>query len=66
MSNSYFSHAHVKENFQGTPQGWLARDHQAWFSSNERLKRMQKTMKAHIIPGHDEDIVTPLFGKVLT
>lgn len=61
------SHGHVKENiWQGVPQGWLARDHQAWFNSNQRLLRMEKTMGAKIIPGHDEDIATPLFGKVLT
>lgn len=60
-------HGHVKENiWQGIPQGWLARDHQAWFNSNQRLLLMEKTMKAKIIPGHDEDIATPLFGKVLT
>ncbi|UZJ51973.1 hypothetical protein CBS101457_001293 [Exobasidium rhododendri] len=60
-------HGHVKENiWPGVPQGWLSRDHQAWFNSNQRLLRMEKTMAAHIIPGHDEDIATPLFGKILT
>lgn len=62
-----YSHGHVKENiWQGIPQGWLARDHQSWFNSNQRLLLMEKTMKAKIIPGHDEDIATPLFGQVLT
>jgi len=27
---------------------------------------MEKSMAAKVIPGHDEDIATPLFGKVLT
>lgn len=61
------SHGHVKENiWQGIPQGWLARNHQAWFNSNQRLLMMEKLQKAKIIPGHDEDIAKPLFGKVLT
>lgn len=80
-------HAHVKENYDGTPQGWLgercravqrssavkltftltvARDHQAWFSSNERVKRLEKATGGMIVPGHDENVVTPLFGKIFT
>lgn len=57
-------HAHVQENYHGTPQGWLARDHQAWFSSNERVKRLEKATGGLIVPGHDEKVATPLFGKV--
>ncbi|PWN96635.1 Metallo-hydrolase/oxidoreductase [Tilletiopsis washingtonensis] len=60
-------HGHVKENiWPGVPQGWLARDHQAWWHSNQRLLRLEQATAAKVIPGHDEDIATPLFGKVFT
>jgi hypothetical protein len=80
-------HAHVIENYHGTPQGWLgefcamamdslpilhfsvhfpARDHPAWFTSNERVKRLEKATGGKVIPGHDENVATPLFGKVFT
>lgn len=60
-------HAHVWENYKpGVPQGWLARDHQAWFSSNQRLQRLEKTTGGKVVPGHDLDVVEPLLGRVLT
>jgi glyoxylase-like metal-dependent hydrolase (beta-lactamase superfamily II) len=59
-------HAHVQENYDGQPQGWLARDHVAWFASNHRVKRLEKATKGRIIPGHDENVATPLFGKTFT
>lgn len=40
----------------GIPQGWLARDHPSWFQSTQRLKRLESTSKARIIPGHDEGV----------
>ncbi|EPQ27503.1 uncharacterized protein PFL1_05041 [Pseudozyma flocculosa PF-1] len=58
-------HAHVLENYKpGVPQGWLARDHPAWFNSNQRLQRLEKTTGGTIVPGHDLSIAQPLFGKV--
>jgi glyoxylase-like metal-dependent hydrolase (beta-lactamase superfamily II) len=59
-------HAHVKENYDGQPQGWLARDHVAWFASNSRVKRLEKATKGKIVMGHDENVATPLFGKTFT
>ncbi|SJX60474.1 uncharacterized protein SRS1_11794 [Sporisorium reilianum f. sp. reilianum] len=60
-------HAHVMENFKpGVPQGWLARDHPAWFNSNQRLQRLEKTTGGQVVPGHDPETVEPLLGRVLT
>ncbi|KAJ1036131.1 hypothetical protein NDA13_000351 [Ustilago tritici] len=60
-------HAHVMENYKpGIPQGWLARDHPAWFNSNQRLQRLEKTTGGLVVPGHDLETVTPLLGRVLT
>lgn len=60
-------HAHVIENYKpGVPQGWLARDHQAWFSSNQRLQRLEKSTGGLVVPGHDLETVKPLLGRVLT
>ena len=39
----------------GIPQGWLARDHPAWFRSTQRLKQLVRTTKGQVIPGHDEE-----------
>ncbi|KAK3652807.1 hypothetical protein LTR22_011471 [Elasticomyces elasticus] len=38
----------------GIPQGWLARDHPAWFRSTQRLKQLVRTTRGRVIPGHDE------------
>ena len=60
-------HAHVIENYKpGVPQGWLARDHPAWFNSNQRLQRLEKTTGGLVVPGHDLETVTPLLNRVLT
>ncbi|WPG97433.1 Hypothetical protein R9X50_00020800 [Acrodontium crateriforme] len=49
-------HCHVIENWRdGIPQGWLARDHPAWFRSTQRLKQLERTTKGQVIPGHDEE-----------
>jgi len=49
-------HCHVIENWRdGIPQGWLARDHPAWFASTQRLKRLEATTKGRVIPGHDKE-----------
>lgn len=49
-------HCHVIENWRdGIPQGWLARDHPAWFRSTQRLKHLERTTRGRVIPGHDEE-----------
>ncbi|TKA81709.1 hypothetical protein B0A49_00598 [Cryomyces minteri] len=49
-------HCHVIENWRdGIPQGWLARDHPAWFNSTQRLKRLEATTRGRVIPGHDKE-----------
>lgn len=48
----------------GIPQGWLARDHPAWFSSTLRLKRLEATTKGRIIPGHDKETFLKLQGEI--
>jgi len=48
-------HCHVIENWRdGIPQGWLARDHPAWFRSTQRLKQLERQTRGRVIPGHDE------------
>ncbi|ETS63671.1 hypothetical protein PaG_01977 [Moesziomyces aphidis] len=60
-------HAHIMDNYKpGIPQGWLARDHPAWFNSNQRLQRLEKSTGGLVVPGHDLETVTPLLGRVLT
>jgi hypothetical protein len=39
----------------GIPQGWLARDHPAWFRSTQRLKHLQRQTRGRVIPGHDKE-----------
>lgn len=52
---------HLADNYElGQPQGWLARDHFAWFRSSEMIKRMQKQFKATLIFGHDKDVAMRL------
>ena len=44
---------HVKENYDlGTPQGWLARDHNAWVQSTEKIKSLQRNFQAKMVFGH--------------
>jgi hypothetical protein len=47
--------ANVCQWRDGIPQGWLARDHPAWFQSTQRLKRLERTTRGRVIPGHDEE-----------
>ncbi|KAJ9656680.1 hypothetical protein H2198_004799 [Neophaeococcomyces mojaviensis] len=54
-------HCHVIENWRdGIPQGWLARDHPAWFQSTQRLKQLQRTTRGQVIPGHDKETLENL------
>jgi len=49
-------HCHVIENWRdGIPQGWLARDHPAWFQSTQRLKQLERQTRGRVIPGHDKE-----------
>lgn len=48
----------------GIPQGWLARDHPAWFKSTQRLKHLERTTKGRVIPGHDEETFLQLQAEV--
>ncbi|KAF4553173.1 Hypothetical protein D9617_8g051870 [Elsinoe fawcettii] len=46
---------HVIENLRDdVPQGWLQRDHVAWFRSHNRVKNLQRVARCRVIPGHDE------------
>jgi len=55
-------HCHVKENYEsGIPQGWLARDHIAWFQSTQYLKRLERRTKGRVVPGHDIDILDAIW-----
>ncbi|KAK4945997.1 hypothetical protein LTR10_014799 [Elasticomyces elasticus] len=57
-------HCHVIENWRdGIPQGWLARDHPAWFQSTQRLKHLERTTKGQIIPGHDKETFENMIAK---
>ncbi|GAM91167.1 hypothetical protein ANO11243_092140 [Dothideomycetidae sp. 11243] len=54
-------HCHVMENWRdGIPQGWLARDHPAWFRSTRRLQHLQRVTQGRVIPGHDKDVFLAL------
>ncbi|KAG5985069.1 hypothetical protein E4U55_001810 [Claviceps digitariae] len=45
-------HCHWRD---GIPQGWLARDHPAWFRSTQRLRHLERITKGQVIPGHDKE-----------
>lgn len=47
----------------GIPQGWLARDHPAWFRSTQRLKQLERTTKGVVVPGHDKELFENLIAK---
>ncbi|EHY58635.1 hypothetical protein HRR83_007356 [Exophiala dermatitidis] len=62
-------HCHIIENWRdGIPQGWLARDHPAWFQSTQRLKQLERTTRGQVIPGHDKETFLNLIknGNVYT
>ena len=56
---------HIKENYEdGTPHGWLARDHNAWIRSLAMIRRLQRLYGAKLVFGHDKDVVAGYMGKV--
>lgn len=57
---------HANISFQwrdGIPQGWLARDHPAWFRSTQRLKHLERITRGQVIPGHDKESFMNLISK---
>ncbi|KAF2204185.1 Metallo-hydrolase/oxidoreductase [Delitschia confertaspora ATCC 74209] len=49
---------HVRENYEDDmPQGWLARDHDGWVRSHEKIKMLVKRTKAKIVFGHCKETV---------
>lgn len=55
------SRYHVKENYiDDVPQGWLARDHDAWVRSHQMVKALAKRTKAKVILGHCLDTIHEL------
>lgn len=58
---------HVAENYEmNHPQGWLARDHNAWVKSTDMIRRLERMFKATMIFGHDKVVAERLMGKVYT
>lgn len=46
----------VKENFEeNLPLGFLARDHNPWCASNQKIHALQRRTKAKLLYGHDAD-----------
>jgi hypothetical protein len=42
------------------PQGWLARDHDAWVKSHQMIKALAKRTKAKVVLGHCWDTIKEL------
>ncbi|KAI5480937.1 putative e3 ubiquitin-protein ligase hula protein [Pseudohyphozyma bogoriensis] len=56
---------HVAENYhEGIPQGWLARDHPAWFNSIQKIKRLESRTKGLVVMGHDNDTCNIVWDKM--
>jgi glyoxylase-like metal-dependent hydrolase (beta-lactamase superfamily II) len=56
---------HVAENYHSKqPQGWLARDHNAWIRSLAMVERLQALFDAKLIFGHDKEVAEKYIGKV--
>ncbi|KAH6972394.1 metallo-beta-lactamase superfamily protein [Ilyonectria sp. MPI-CAGE-AT-0026] len=54
-------HYHVKENHTlRHPQGWLAREHNAWIRSSEMVERLQRIFNATLVYGHDLEVADAL------
>jgi hypothetical protein len=51
----------VRENYEDdVPQGWLARDHDAWVRSHQMIKGLQRRTNAKVVLGHCWDTVKAL------
>lgn len=54
-------HYHVKENHTDRhPQGWLAREHNAWIRTSEMVERLQRLFSATMVYGHDLEVAQAL------
>lgn len=52
---------HIRENYENElPHGGLARDHNAWYRSLEKVKRLQQLFQARLIFGHDQEVAMNL------
>jgi glyoxylase-like metal-dependent hydrolase (beta-lactamase superfamily II) len=52
---------HVAENYElSHPQGWLARDHNAWIRSKGMITQLQRLFNARLIFGHDLNVAKKL------
>ncbi|KAF2253443.1 Metallo-hydrolase/oxidoreductase [Trematosphaeria pertusa] len=52
---------HVKENFEDdVPQGWLARDHDSWVRSHQKIKGLMRRTGGKVVLGHCWDTVRRL------
>jgi glyoxylase-like metal-dependent hydrolase (beta-lactamase superfamily II) len=52
---------HVWENYKGgVPQGWLARDHDAWIRSHQMIKGLARRTGAKVVLGHCWDTIKEL------
>lgn len=52
---------HVRENWEAdVPQGWLARDHDAWVKSHQMIRLLARRTGARVVLGHCRDTVEKL------
>jgi glyoxylase-like metal-dependent hydrolase (beta-lactamase superfamily II) len=52
---------HVRENFEDdVPQGWLARDHDAWVRSHQMIKGLKRRTNGKVVLGHCWETVKTL------
>jgi hypothetical protein len=52
---------HVRENFeQARPQGWLLRDHAAWWRSYKFVRNVVDRTGARLVYGHDAEVLAEL------
>jgi glyoxylase-like metal-dependent hydrolase (beta-lactamase superfamily II) len=52
---------HVRENFEDdVPQGWLARDHEAWIRTHQMVKGLKRRTGGKVVLGHCWDTVRAL------
>ncbi|KAL1589917.1 hypothetical protein WHR41_01107 [Cladosporium halotolerans] len=52
---------HVRENYEDAkPQGWLARDHNAWVHSHQMVRNLVELFGARLVFGHDMETVRAL------
>jgi glyoxylase-like metal-dependent hydrolase (beta-lactamase superfamily II) len=52
---------HLRDNYdQGTPLGWLLRDHAAWWRSYRLARRIAENKEARLVFGHDREVLEEL------